>query len=144
MTKTGPRAAQGFTLLELVFAVAVVAILVALAYPSFMQQIARSRRADARSVLLACAQTLERYNTLKGHYAAGSDAEATSACLGTTRNGHYSLPDSNIPTTAGTATFVIRATPAGAQRGDACGTFTYAQDGSKGVSGGTLPSTSCW
>ena len=138
------RPARGFTLVELMFAVAVVGILVALAYAPFMQQIAKSRRGDARSALLVCAQALERYNTLRGSYAAASDGEVAAACLGATRNRHYVLADDNVPTTAGSATFVIRAAPAGAQSRDACGTFTYAHDGSKGVSGASLPSASCW
>ena len=134
--------AQGFTLLELMFAVAIVGILLAVAYPSFMQQVAKSRRADAKSVVLGCAQMLERFNSQSGSYAAGTDAGVTAVCLGTTRNGYYNLPATNIPTTAGT--FLIQATPTGAQSGDACGTFTYSQDGAKGVSGATLASASCW
>ena len=142
--RTLSRPARGFTLVELMFAVAVVGILVALAYAPFMQQIAKSRRGDARSALLVCAQALERYNTLKGSYAAASDTDVAAACLGATRNRHYVLADDNVPTTAGTSTYVIRAAPTGAQRGDACGTFTYAHDGSKGVAGASLPGTSCW
>ena len=137
-------AAQGFTLLELMFAVAIVGILLAVAYPSFMQQIAKSRRADAKSVVLGCAQMLERFNSQSGNYAAGTDAGVTAVCLGTTRNGYYNLPATNIPTTAAAGIFLIQATPIGAQSHDACGTFTYSQDGTKGVSGATLASASCW
>lgn len=139
-----PYVARGFTLLELMFAVAIVGILLAVAYPSFMQQIAKSRRADAKSVVLGCAQMLERFNSQSGSYAAGTDAGVTAVCLGTTRNGYYSLPASNIPTAAAGGTFLIQATPVGAQSGDACGTFTYSQDGTKGVSGASLASASCW
>ena len=136
-------AGRGFTLLELVFAVAIVGLLLAVAYPSFMQQIAKSRRTEAKSVLLACAQLLERHNSQSGNYAAGSDAGVAAACLGTTRNGYYSLPDGNVPAAAA-GTYMIQATPIGAQAGDACGTFAYAQDGTKSVSGASLPSASCW
>ena len=139
-----PGSAHGFTLVELMFAVAIVGILVAVAYPTFTQQISKSRRADAKSTLLGCAQMLERYNTQSGNYSAATDAAVTSACVGTTKNGYYSLPGGNIPTTAGAGTFLIQATPLGRQAGDACGTFSYTQDGTKGVSGATLASASCW
>lgn len=136
--------ARGFTLIELMIAVAVVALLVAIAYPSYTRQIQKSRRADAKSALLACAQALERYNTQSGSYTAGTDAGVNSACVGATPNGYYTLPTANIPTAAGASTFSLRATPSGTQSADACGSFTYTQDAVKGVTGGTLPSSSCW
>lgn len=52
---------QGFTLIELMIAVAVIGILAAIAYPSFKSQLLRSRRADAMAVLTAVTQAQERY-----------------------------------------------------------------------------------
>ena len=51
----------GFTLMELMITVAVVGILAAVAYPSFTEQIARSRRTEAQTVLIAGQQWMERF-----------------------------------------------------------------------------------
>lgn len=55
------RAQQGFTLMELMITVAVVGILAAIAYPSFTEQIARSRRTEAQTILLSGQQWMERF-----------------------------------------------------------------------------------
>jgi type IV pilus assembly protein PilE len=52
---------QGFTLMELMITVAVVGILAAIAYPSFTEQIARSRRTEAQTILVAGQQWMERF-----------------------------------------------------------------------------------
>jgi len=55
------RAQRGFTLMELMITVAVVGILAAIAYPSFTEQIARSRRTEAQTILLSGQQWMERF-----------------------------------------------------------------------------------
>lgn len=55
------KAQRGFTLMELMITVAVVGILAAVAYPSFIEQIARSRRTEAQTVLVAGQQWMERF-----------------------------------------------------------------------------------
>lgn len=43
---------RGFTLIELMIVVAIIAVLASVAYPSYKEYVARSRRAEARAVLL--------------------------------------------------------------------------------------------
>jgi type IV pilus assembly protein PilE len=50
----------GMTLVELLIVVGIVAILAAIAYPSYRNQIMRSNRSEARNTLINTAQTLER------------------------------------------------------------------------------------
>jgi type IV pilus assembly protein PilE len=129
---------RGFTLLEVMVTCVVVAILAAIALPSYLNQVQKSRRTDAKSALVGAAGQLERYFTERGTYA--------TATLGTggvypsiTQNGYYALSLANLTAT----TYTLRATPAGAQVGDPCGTMTYTEQGVKGVTG-SLSVSQCW
>ena len=63
------RRNQGFTLVELMIVVAIVAILAAIAYPSYKEYVRKSRRADAKAVLVEAAQFMERVYTEDFSYA---------------------------------------------------------------------------
>ncbi|MES2887468.1 MAG: type IV pilin protein, partial [Pseudomonadota bacterium] len=62
------RLNHGFTLIELMIAVAVVALLAAVALPSYYEFVMRSHRANARAALLQAAQWMERTATAQGTY----------------------------------------------------------------------------
>ena len=63
------RGAQfGFTLIELVVTMAIIAILAAIAIPSYTAYIMRSHRSDARGQLLEVATWMERWRTERGRY----------------------------------------------------------------------------
>ena len=55
--------ARGFTLIELMIVIAVIAVLTALAYPAYQDQVRKSRRAQAKADLVEYAQGAERYFT---------------------------------------------------------------------------------
>ena len=54
---------RGFTLIEMMVVVAIIAILAAVAYPSYRDSVARGRRSDAKAVLTEAAQWVEREYT---------------------------------------------------------------------------------
>ena len=59
---------SGFTLTELMIAVAIVALLSMIAYPSFMQSVRKSKRTDAHGSLTRTASNLERFFSTNGTY----------------------------------------------------------------------------
>ncbi|MDO6563627.1 type IV pilin protein [Amphritea sp. 1_MG-2023] len=59
---------KGFTLIELMIVVAVIGILLSIAYPSFMEQVRQSRRSDGYAALMQAAAMEERYFTVNNSY----------------------------------------------------------------------------
>jgi type IV pilus assembly protein PilE len=133
------RQGRGFTLVEVMIAVAVIGILTAVALPSYRQHVANSRRADARAAILSLAQLMERWYTERGTYV-GATVGASGIYPSASPQGYYTMSISAQDAT----TFTISAAPAGAQTGDACGSYTYTQAGTRGVSGGSRTVAQCW
>ena len=132
---------RGFTLLELVIACAIVAILAAIAYPSYINSVQKSRRAEATAALLGVASQLERFSTEKGGYALARLGTGLNAVYADhTENSYYNLSLTNQTAT----TYTVRAAPTGAQAADPCGTLTYTEQGIKNVTGGTWTNAQCW
>lgn len=78
---------RGFSLIELMIAVAVVAILAAVALPSFLDSIRKGRRSEAFTALAALQQAQERWRSTRPTYTSTlSDLTGISA---TTRPGGY-------------------------------------------------------
>jgi type IV pilus assembly protein PilE len=133
--------ARGFSLIEVMIACAIVAILAAIAYPSYVSSVQKSRRAEATAALLAVAAQMERYSTEKGTYATATLGAAAPAIFANhTENSYYNLSLSNLAST----TYTVSAVPAAIQATDPCGTFTYTESGTKNVSGGSWDKSQCW
>ena len=130
----------GFTLIEVMIVVAIVAILAAIALPSYNEYIRRGHRADARAGLLQAQQWLERAATATGVYPTSLPASLTWSGDGTKRY------DIALAAGATNAAFTLTATPKGAQVGDTCGTYTLTHTGLRGANGVTSGAivTECW
>lgn len=139
--------AMGFTLIEVMIAVVVIGILAAIAYPSYIEQVRKSRRADATTALLTAAQTLERFYTENNTY-----ATATAAAAGGTipnwapadRPAAQATYIISLPAADLTAnSFRIVATRTGVQASDTnCGDYSLTNTGLKDVTPGTV--ARCW
>ena len=131
------RAASGFTLVELLVVVAIVAILVAAAIEGYGFAMVKSRRSAAKGCLTESAQYMERYYTTNFKY---TDATLPACSADVTRFynvGFVGTPDAS--------TYAIQAVPQGAQAsGDSlCGTLSLDQVGNRTASG-TGGVAACW
>ena len=90
MSRSSPtpsrRPAAGFTLIELMIAVVVVAVLAASALPSFQSSVRKARRSDAMDAAVGVQHAQERYRSNNTAYAATLSAMGLSA---TSTNNHY-------------------------------------------------------
>jgi type IV pilus assembly protein PilE len=81
-----PARASGFTLIELVIAMVIGAILMAVAFPSFMDSLRKGRRSEATAALASIQQEQERWRSNNQQYTASlSDLRISTP----TRPGNY-------------------------------------------------------
>lgn len=127
---------SGFTLIEVMIAVATVAILATVAYPSYSKYLQSTRRTEATAALTKIANLEERYYLDNNQYGGLSDLNLSTTYY--TDNSYY-----QITITASSSSYTLTATAINSQANDSeCATFTLDQDGTKGSS--TANATTCW
>lgn len=93
-----PRA--GFTLVELMIALAVMAILAALAWPALQEAVQRSRRADGMSALAGVMQAQERWRANNPTYQATlADLPGARAAISPDQHYDLTLVDGSVTAT---------------------------------------------
>ena len=158
------RRARGFTLMELMITVVIIAVLASIAIPSYVAYVERGKRAAARSALLAGASFLERNFTTNGCY----NFTTVAACQAQSGTA-LALPDALTRAPAeGRASYIVTVSFAGSTTGQAfeltatpcgsagtcpagsdpfkdagCGALTLNQAGARGRSGSEDLSV-CW
>jgi len=137
------RGNRGFSLLELMITVTVIAILTGVTIAGYAYQVSKSRRADAKNALLDLAAREERYFTTNNTYtnvAANLGYAAFPASIPGTGTTSYTI---NV--TAFTATsFSAQATRSTAQNNDGCGDYTIDDRGTQGNVNNTQATAACW
>lgn len=135
------RSHRGFTLLELMITVAIIAILATIALPSYTAYIDRARRAEARTTLLDAAQFMQRFyaanNTYVGAFAAMPAALKRSPANGTQA---YAI---QVATGVSASAYTLQAAPQGPMTGDECGTLSITSTGVRGKTGAQTLER-CW
>lgn len=130
---------NGWTLVELMVALTIAAILLSIAYPAYTEQVRKSRRADGHALLFTAAQREQQFFTVNNQFTdtigtGGLELSASS------QEGYYTLS-----ITATTNTYTLTATREAPQTGDTrCGDLTLNHLGVKGNSGGSLSPERCW
>lgn len=131
------RAERGFTLVEILIAVAIVSILVTISVPVYKDYMLKVRRSDGRAALVLFAMAMERQYVRFGHY--NETATVADIYQDSSDRGYYTL---DIPTLAA-ASFVLSATPTGQQADDTyCGTLKLDYLGNKTATGSG--GDDCW
>ena len=132
---------KGFTLLELMIVVAVVGVLAAVAYPSYLDSVHKGKRATAATSILECDSILERRFTITNSYSddacsnIDNDDYTISVNVSCTSNGNSSCFD--ITATAGPSL----------DQDEACATLTYNHLTTKGATrkdGSAGDNDICW
>jgi len=141
-SRTGLARVRGFTLIELMVTVAIVGMLAAVAYPSYIDYIIRSKRSAAQGYMLELSSLQQRYLLDARTYAA--DLATLNSSVPSNVSPNYTVTTS-LKTGTTLPGFTVTATPIGSQlaRDTACGTLTIDEAGTKTASGSSGVA-GCW
>jgi type IV pilus assembly protein PilE len=143
--RNGLTRARGFTLIELIVAMVVIAILAAIAIPNYSDYLLRSRRSDAQAFLLAVAARQQHFLVDRRAYSPSITDAPTAGGLGMAIPDavatFYDVSFTAIDNNATPPVFTVSAAPRAGQTGDRCGTLGINQAGTRTASTGA---TRCW
>lgn len=132
MINSRPSINRGFNLIELMIVVVIIGIIAAIAYPSYLEQVRETRRANAQADMLELASYMERFYGENFTYV-GAGASQPFAQSPKTGQAYYNLNLNNLTATG----FDVQAVPQGSQTADNCGTMVLDE-----TSAGTP--AACW
>jgi type IV pilus assembly protein PilE len=121
------RRAKGFTLIELMVTVLVVAILASIAVPTYLQQVRKSRRSSAKATMMDLANREQQYLLSARIYADTAALQATGYTVPSDVSAYYTWAVTVNSTTV--PTFTITFTAIGTQAVD--GPLTLDQAGNR-------------
>ena len=147
------RCSIGYSLIEVMVVVAIVAILAAVAIPSYQAQILKTRRTEAQSLLLDIAGRQELYYADNKTFTADMTELGFGADPAVSENGFYQADAAAGDTDDISSSFIATAARRDSQTADThCGDFTVDSEGNRGLAnypgaGDNPPAaapTGCW
>ncbi|HFB66207.1 MAG TPA: prepilin-type N-terminal cleavage/methylation domain-containing protein [Aeromonadales bacterium] len=143
---------KGFTLIELMIVVVVVAVLTSIALPSYRESVAKSKRSDAQGALYGLAAAMERFFTENNTYCGSDEGGTVGTCIANDAPGIFSkqVPIDggtkyyNLRITPTTTSYTIKAIRTGSMATDKCGDFTLTNTNVQGLENNTATVADCW
>lgn len=124
----------GFTLIELLITIVIIAILAAVALPSYQSFLLKSRRADAKEALATLQLAQEKW---RGNHDSYASSLSDLGLASTSTAGYYIIALSAGKSSATNYEATATADPAGPQAADNCGLLTATATGFSG-------DVTCW
>lgn len=117
MTRLKRKRSRGFTLIEVMIVLVLIAIVASIALPSYTSQVVRGRRSDCQGMMMAFAQAMEKNFALNFTYLGaangGGDTGAPDDDVFVSQCPMEGNATYNLTISAATAnSFTVRATPA--------------------------------
>lgn len=129
----------GFTLLELLIAVAIIGVLAAIALPLYQKEVEQTRRSKAEGDLMQLSQWMERRYSTNFDYRDTSGVNPSLPFTTSPHDGSAVFYDISFSGNVTKNTYKLQAKPINGQTGDQCGTLTIDQADNRGAD-----ASDCW
>lgn len=107
---------KGFSLVELMVVIAIIAILASIGIPMYNNYILKNRRSEATAELLSAANAADNFEIRNGSFPSGNDI--STFYHPDTKNGYYSLDYCSGESSCSDVSYVITATAQNSQTAD--------------------------